>query len=277
MSLNYNSYIRYLHAKTTIDDRALNAHVWTTLESYLPLEPLDILEVGAGIGTMIERIAQRNLLKQSAYHAIDISEDHIATLQQRCAQLTCGLEISAEVSSLQAYANNNSTQYDLLIAHAVLDLLPLPKQLSTLFSLLKPDGLFYFSINFDGITAFEPTIDPQLDAQIQRLYHACMDNRSTGGDSQTGRHLLSYIPAAGGTILAAGSSDWIVYPRSDGRYHADDAYFLHFIIETVSNALRHHPELDPVAFTDWVKRRHQQIDAGKLIYIAHQLDVLGHV
>ena len=46
---------RYLTAKKSIDDRALNHHVWETLRQTLPpstdSEPVKILELGAGIGT----------------------------------------------------------------------------------------------------------------------------------------------------------------------------------------------------------------------------------
>ena len=277
MDATFNSYTRYLNAKKSVDDRSLNCHVWKTLQTYLPLEPLQVVEIGAGTGTMIERIVGKQLLRDSTYHAVDASAEQIAVLERRCRDLDCELAISAETATLQTFAQQNTTKYDVLIAHAVLDLLPLPECLPTLFSLLKPNGLFYFSINFDGVTAFEPLIDPQLDAQIQTLYHACMDHRPSGGDSQTGRHLLSYLPAVGATILAAGSSDWIVYPRSDGSYHADEAYFLHFIIETVAGALCGHHDLDPQAFARWVAQRHAQVDAGQLLYMAHQLDILGHI
>ena len=47
--------------------------------------------------------------------------------------------------------------------------------------LARPGGLFYFSINFDGVTALEPQIDAHLDDEIMRLYHRSMDERVTGG------------------------------------------------------------------------------------------------
>ena len=57
----------------------------------------------------------------------------------------------------------------------------------------------------------------------------------------------------------------------------DEAYFLHFIIHTIGTALRGHPELDPVRLLSWITQRHAQIEAGSLVYIAHQLDFLGRV
>jgi hypothetical protein len=40
-------------------------------------------------------------------------------------------------------------------------------------------------------------------------------------------------------------------------------------------ALRQTPGLDPERFDAWIAKRHVQIDAGELVYIAHQLDFLG--
>ena len=54
------SLMRYLAAKKSVDDRALNGQVWQHLVAALPRAtpqlPLRILEVGAGIGSMVERL-----------------------------------------------------------------------------------------------------------------------------------------------------------------------------------------------------------------------------
>jgi hypothetical protein len=60
------SFIRYLEAKKSVDDRAINRHVWQVLSGSLPQtspeKPLRIVEMGAGIGTMIERMIEWELL-----------------------------------------------------------------------------------------------------------------------------------------------------------------------------------------------------------------------
>jgi hypothetical protein len=174
----------------------------------------------------------------------------------------------------------NRRTWDLLIAHAFIDLIDIPSTLPTLLSLLKPGGLFYFTIVFDGGTTFQPEIDPSFDAYLERLYHQAMDTRLVNGrpsgDSRTGRHLFQHLRTAEAELLDAGSSDWVVYPDPDG-YPADEAYFLHFIINTMHAALADHPDLIPDQLTDWIAQRHAQIEAGQLVYIAHQLDFLGRV
>jgi hypothetical protein len=95
------------------------------------------------------------------------------------------------------------------------------------------------------------------------------------GSSVTGRRLFGELAAAGGRVAAAGSSDWVVFPGPDG-YPGDEAYFLHWIIDTISRALNGHPELEMNRFQAWVDRRYRQIESAELIYIAHQLDVMGY-
>ena len=171
-----------------------------------------------------------------------------------------------------------AARYDLIVAHAFLDLVDIARVLPLLHAALRPGGLLYATINFDGVTSFEPSLDPVLDEQIERLYHATMDERVTdgrpSGDSRTGRHLISNLAGAGFDVLAAGASDWVVHGR-DGRYPDDEAYFLHFIVHTVDGALADNAELDEQDFAAWVEARHAQIERGELVYLAHQLDVLA--
>ena len=163
---------------------------------------------------------------------------------------------------------------DLLIAHAFLDLLPIPESLTQLFSLTK--NLAWLTINFDGMTTFAPSLDPELDSLIESLYHRTMDTRPSGGDSQSGRHMFEHLKQVGARIEAAGASDWVVYPV-DGQYPADEAYFLQFILNFFEESLRDHPELDATVFTDWLIKRREQIESGELVYIAHQMDFLARI
>ncbi len=274
----------YLSAKKTVDDRALNAHVWQTLRQNLPAQP-NILEVGAGIGTMAERLAEQQFISTAIYTAIDNQPENIATALQRLAPLPKTIRLSLEAVDLFDFIQQKQgqQQWDVLIAHAFLDLMDVPATLPQLFSLLKPGGLFYFSINFDGVTTLEPTIDPALDAQIEQLYHQTMDERLTdgqpSGDSRSGRHMFSHLRQLGATILAAGSSDWVVFAQPNEHpaegYPADEKYFLQFIVETMHRALATHPALDQAQFARWIAQRQAQIEAGELVYIAHQLDFLG--
>jgi hypothetical protein len=312
-----SSFIRYLAAKRTVDDRALNAHVWQSLAHRLadlaPASgvPMTVLEIGAGIGTMVERLLEAAILPPARYLLLDAQPDNLAHACQRLTAwaathggqtappvqaqplslpplwstaLTVPGRHPLEVTALGAdlfdflVAAGPTLQVDLLIAHAFIDLVDVPSTLARLAPLLRPGALIYLTINFDGATLLLPELDPDLDRQIEAAYHATMDRRLVGGrpsgDSHTGRHLFHNLQNAGIQVLDAGSSDWVVIPHQ-GVYPADEAYFLHFIVHTIHGALRGASGLDPAAFERWVAARHAQIDAGELVYIAHQLDYLG--
>lgn len=299
------SFTRYLAAKKSVDDRALNQHVWRSLVRNLahipPAKPLRILEIGSGIGTMLERMLEWDLLSYAEYTAIDSEPENIIHVRRRlpdwaaahgyrCQQESQNnwrlagqdsrIKASFENCDLFQFITRESgrNEWDLLVAHAFLDLMDIPNTLKQIKKFLTPQGLVYFTINFDGTTILEPEIDPELDELIQTLYHQTMDRRITdgrpSGDSRAGRHLFEYLKHSGFQVLDAGASDWIVFPETQG-YPEDEAYFLHFIIHTIQQALSGNPRLDSKRFANWVNERHTQIERGELVYIAHQLDFLG--
>ena len=275
------SYLDYLDAKRTVDDRALNQQVWQTMVAHWKKcpSPRHLLEIGCGAGAMLERFADGNLLADTSYLGIDNNVVLINTAQQRMPASPTTTTRYETISLTDFLAQETGqTKWDMVLAHAVLDLLPVPKILPALFQQIRSGGYFYFTINFDGETIFQPTIDPDLDRQIITLYHQTMDKRvihnDLAGDSRTGRHLFDNLQRAGGEILNAGSSDWIVYPQN-GTYIGEEKQFLHYIIHTLSTALAQHPQLNQQQFTSWVATRQCQIEHGELIYIAHQLDFFG--
>ncbi len=310
------SFPHYLAAKKSVDDRALNRSLWESFGKVLAAQssliPIKILEIGAGTGVMVERMLEAGLLRNAHYTLLDAEAENNRYAQQRLRTwaerhgycLTeSGPELSIQDDShritirfetadvFQFVAQERGRQaWDVLVAHAFLDLVDLSSALPQIFSLLKEAGWFYFTINFDGLTVLEPIIFPEFDAQVVQLYHRSMDTRLTNnrpaGDSRTGRRLFTALPQAGGQILAAGASDWVVFPQQ-GVYPADEAYFLHFIVHFIDTALssdaglssvsvsRGQPALDPLRFAAWIAERQAQIERGELVFIAHQIDFLG--
>ncbi|MGH2620997.1 MAG: class I SAM-dependent methyltransferase [Anaerolineales bacterium] len=292
------STIQYLAAKKSIDDRALNPRVWSALSQALsPLTRPRVLEVGCGIGAMLERMIERNVLRAGEYLGIDREPEVIREAPSRVAEWARGRDYSVAIigDGLQINGPDRTItaqfaqadireplaglgNWDLLVAHAVLDLVDIPQTLQVLLPMLRPGGLFYFSHVFDGLTILEPELDPELDAQILVLYHRSMDERMVGGipsgDSRSGRHLLRQLQDSGAVLLEAGGSDWVVFARQ-GSYPADEADFLGWILLFIESSLSGHPELDSSEFADWMRQRREQLRRGELIYIAHQLDFLG--
>lgn len=285
------SFPHYLLSKQTVDDRALNRGVLDALRTNLPANPIRIIEVGAGIGTMLRRLVRWDILREAEYVLVDEMAENIEYAREWLPEWAgkTGLSTDKGGNSVRVYdeareitvrfecadvfrfIQKNQNPADLLIAHAFLDLLPMPESLPKLLSLTR--SLAWLTINFDGMTTFEPTIDTQFETQIERLYHETMDTRPTGGNSRAGRHLFEHLRTEDALVLAAGASDWVVYALN-GTYPADEKYFLQFILHFFEESLSEHPELDAAAFADWLTKRRTQIERGQLVYIAHQMDFL---
>jgi hypothetical protein len=288
-------YARFLAAKTTVDDRALNRQVLAELCRLMPAGAPRVLEVGAGLGTMVARLMDWGLINAGEYTLLDVDRqllddsrrwlcDWAAARGVRSDPLPDGLRVGdlrvrlvqAELGSYLEAGHRASA--DVLIANAVLDLVDVPAVLPGLLRLLIPGGLYWFTINYDGESIFTP--DHPYDDQIMRAYHRDMDERfrygGPPGESRTGRRLFHYLRAVGAPALAAGSSDWVVCARPDRNYPDEEAYFLRSILNAFQNALRNGEErVEPARLADWLAVRGRQLAAGELVYIAHQLDFAG--
>jgi SAM-dependent methyltransferase len=304
------SFSRYLAAKAALDDRSLNRQVREALAGHFrepgKPSPFRVLEVGCGIGTMLERLLNWRLLDffsgDSAYTGIDLQVELLDEARARYQsyvpargadsdressdlpdrQGSRPLAVTFEAIDLFRFLarEQDRRRWDLIVAHAFLDLVDLETTLPGLLGLLAPGGCFYFTLNFDGATIFEPVIDPELDRLIETRYHRTMDQRRVqgrpSGSSHTGRRLFAHLAAAGGTVLAAGASDWLVFPGPTG-YPGDEAYFLRFILRTMQQALEGDPLLPAADFQDWLACRRQQLKLQELVYRARQLDFFGQV
>lgn len=297
---------RYLRAKRSVDDRALDRRSVDRLRTALSdraeetAGPLTVLEVGAGIGTMITRFLEWDVLPAGdiRYTAVDIQQDNVEALpghlrtwaQTRPETVSGGETLTVEGNRRRvtvepvatdgvAYAERSSTggedagQYDLLVGAALLDILD-PDGLGALLGALSPGGYCYFPITFDGATRFRPA-HPD-DRTIERHYHAHMDQKA-GGSSRAGGDVLERLRALDGVSLSAvAGSDWVVRPVG-GAYPGDEAYFLAHILDTVERAVGEVTDGGFPALEPWLERRRTQLDAGELLYHTHQLDVLARV
>jgi SAM-dependent methyltransferase len=282
---------RYLAAKRRLDDRALNRQVLAEFRRLLPAVPR-ILEVGAGLGTMVARLLEWQVIEAGEYTLLDVDrrllDDARAWLGDwaearglPAEPLTDGLrlgdlQVRLVEAELGSYLDAGQGEpADVLIAHAFLDLVDVPAVLPGLFRLLVPGGAYWFTINFDGETIFQP--DHPHDPRLMRAYHRSMDERvrygRPAGESRTGRHLFQHLRAAGAPALSAGASDWVVHAGPDGTYPDDDADVLEHIIDTIEGAL--HDRVEPAERADWLATRRRQIAAGELCLVAHQLDFAG--
>ncbi|WP_050032909.1 hypothetical protein [Halorubrum halophilum] len=327
------AFRRYLRAKRTVDDRALDRRLVGILRERLADRaaategPLRVLEVGAGIGTMVARLIDWEVLPpgETRYVAVDRDAGTLAGLDPFLREWAAGrdepvsvaeaadggetdavvvetnsrvVQVESVAADAVAYAAERPGEFDALIGMALLDVLDLTG-LETLLDALAPGGTYYFPITFDGGTRFRP-FHP-ADRAIERRYHAHMDAKP-GGSSRAGGDALARLRGIeGASLLGAAGSDWVVRPvegadrqtAPESPYPGDEAFFLRYILDTVEEAIGEviegtvegpsartlsEDDEDPAAELDaWLARRRRQVDAGELVYLTHQLDLLGRV
>ncbi|MEM8488608.1 MAG: hypothetical protein AAF564_23875 [Bacteroidota bacterium] len=309
------NYATYLESKGPLDARSLNQRVWDGFVQALNDQAVHgaklhassdrtirLVEVGGGIGAMFRRIAAAGLTCNLAYTLVDIEavniehfrsnlEDWLVALGYKKAggdpgrwQSPAGyaLDISVVHEDIHAFIaqQEGSGGWDGLIAQAFLDLFDLDTFLSELLSLLGSAGVFYFPINFDGITSFLPPAEPSVDMLVESIYHQSMDDRSRQpalrGRSQSGRHLMQVLSGLPVHLLEIGSSDWVVFPRA-GQYADKDQAFLAHMLRFVAGELEKSNAIDTDVALQWIANRQQQLHNNQLMLLVHQLDLLGQV
>src|SRR5262245_22228423 len=132
------SFPHYLLSKQTVDDRALNKDVLNALRMNLSQEPIRIIEVGAGIGTMLRRLIGENINCRAEYILVDEMAENITYaskwIQQWAAEagltverveqdqfLICDkareVRVHLEYADVFDFIHKNKEPADLLIAH----------------------------------------------------------------------------------------------------------------------------------------------------------------
>src|ERR1700722_1417822 len=134
-----SGYARYLTAKTTVDDRALNRPVLAELRRLMPAGAPRVLEVGAGLGTMVARLLDWGVISAGEYILLDADRplldcsrrwlrEWAAARGLRSDLLPDGLQVGdlrvrLVHAELAGYLEAGHGQpADVLIANAVLDL-----------------------------------------------------------------------------------------------------------------------------------------------------------
>lgn len=263
-------YVTYLDIKKAIDDRSLNPEVWQTMQDWVNnkgahANNFRILEIGAGIGTMIERLLDNFRPQNLSYNAVEPEPGFMPEAKKRLQRWATANALKfneekedswtlsgsnhvyrinwivAEAEQLDTLLPANSC--DLLIAHAVVDLLPVPVLMPRLLDKLNCEGAFYLSLNYAGETSFNP--EHKDDRSLLQSYNLDMDKRHQSvawQASQTGKMLGPWLREHGHQVLSEGSSDWLLGP--------EEGDFIENILDTINKALQGEKEL-----TSWYRQR----------------------
>ncbi len=297
-------YPQYLSAKKTIDDRSLNLHVWQTLQKSLPKsnvnDPLEVLEIGGGIGTMFQRMVEWQLTPYMNYLLSDPNGEYIDIFWQAltpwCRKKNMEIEKPSATNALISNAKSviyistmvadadqivqhfqTKRKHHLLVVNGVFDLLDIEIFLPNFLGLLDTSGMLYASINYDGRSIFLPTWPDTKESELLKHYHDSMERNTLSSSPlpacMSGSRLLSTALKNKFTILSAGSSDWLIHPKNE-RYAEDDTLFMRAILETIWLELRDHKKVDQIFLKDWLSQRQKDLNERKLVFSAKNLDIL---
>lgn len=283
-------FIEYLEAKRSVDDRSLHPRVWAAFAEELVEKrsrgPVEIAELGAGIGTMCERVFRALGTGGIRYHLVDSNPALLEAADRRIAASFFPDSLGPPESVLLHPADAADwlaglpfgRPFQAVLANAFLDLVDIPLVLESVFRRLGPGGLAFFTINYDGRTDFLPA--QEYDREVLAAYAASMRERkgSYRGTDSSGSRILEYLLEKGYPILEAGASDWVVTPRvcREGAvgFTGDEKKFLRAILDMVEGSVSR-SDCDPGMLSKWLETRRRQAEDGKLVYIAHQLDILA--
>jgi SAM-dependent methyltransferase len=301
----------YLEAKIGVDDRSLHPRLLQAVrERIRGQQSARLLDIGTGTGAMLRRLLGPSLEAGAELVGLDPDPRSLEVAGERIRQeledsgsaadrpdpepsMASGSHdgilwgrlrlrlLQGELFGEGLVEQLGGRRFDLVTAHAVLDLLPLRRALGRIRELLRPGGWLYATINYDGLTVLLPSYEnPSLERRLLELYDLSMEARRVGGraaaGSLSGRRLCESLPGCGFAIRDAGASDWLVMAqpqpalgRADGR-----GVFLRTLLTFIATeALA--GGLDPAALRRWYRRRLEAIEDGSLTLIAHQLDVLA--
>ncbi|HYE36900.1 class I SAM-dependent methyltransferase [Methylocaldum sp.] len=292
----------YLEAKFALDERSLNPDVKTEFARWVSGQPrVTCLDLGTGTGASVRRLL--NLVTEADLHitAVDRDPTLLGIAQERMADLLRhrGFDVSAEptgirarqssheisidfvCSDLQHFAPNQApASFDAVITHAVMDLLPLRTMAERIARWLRPKGLFYSTINYDGETALFPVYrDEDFESRILALYDTSMEERrvwdENSGGARSGRRLHRILGETGFEPIAYGSSDWNITPLRRTYYRDRDAVCLTALLNMIRDEAIQSGQFPKEALDQWHRERSERLETRELGLIIHQIDVLA--
>lgn len=286
---------RYLEAKVPLDRRSLNAQVFEAFrEALAGLPKVEIVDLGTGTGAMLRHLALTTSNPALVLTGVEREAALVEVAVGYCWQAltAAGWQCRLAESGFEARRDGCWRRFCLVhadcfdfhpkapcqvvCAHTFLDLVPVAWILAQAASWLAPGGLFYATCNYDGSTVLFPVYsDPSFEAELLACYDRSMELRQLDGEATggalCGRRLHQALVTGGWEVLCFGSSDWNLTPVH-GRYRDADATVLEALLEMICSEAA---GLDPKALAQWHRVRLDQLKAGQLGMIVHQLDCLA--
>ena len=267
----------WLAARAPFDEAALDRRAVAILQSWFagrsePSRAL-VVDLGSGTGAALRRLAGWLPAERLAAFAVERDPAMLAAADWGPVRTTALLGDSLE--PLEALGGPPDGQVDLVLAHALADVVPLGRLAERVAALLRPGGLAHLALSYDGQTQLSPVADPALEERLLAAYHRHMDRRRASepdyGGSTAGRRLPAALQAAGLEVLAVGPAWWDTALVED---RAARAALLEGMLEFVVSSVRELGEPEPLV-RRWEVERRAALAAGRLALRVRHLDVLA--
>jgi SAM-dependent methyltransferase len=296
------SFRDYLDIKAALDERSLNASVRSAfLHALKNREGLACLDLGVGTGASLWRLLNAGLAADLTITAVDRepelleiafrravillgARDYPLTLpSDACIRAQRGgrqIAIDFVTADLKDFMRTEeSGLYDAVVAHHVMDLLPPSAMAERIGAWLRPRGVFYATLNYDGGTSLFPAYrDEALEGRILAAYDASMENRRVwglaSGGARSGQRLYAALLESGFEPLAYGSSDWNLTPCRRVYRDRDDICLVK-LLKMIHDEAANSGEFEDRALRSWHQNRELDIACRRLGLIVHQIDLLA--
>ena len=291
------SFADFLKAKFALDERSLNREVrGAFLDALHSLPQIECLDVGAGTCATLRRLLNSGLTAPLSLTALDRDPGLLDIARQEAEGWlrALGLDPRIDAGAIRTQGERPTAirfaadevkdhrpdrLYNVITAHAFLDLAPLPQALQRFAAWLQPGGYLYASLNYDGDTALLPVYeDAAFEARLLGHYNHTMERRrvdgqATGG-AYCGRRLHGLLPEYGFDILVHGSSDWIIAPVL-GEYRDGDSVCLKALLEMIDGEGQRSAVFCQEQLDRWHDDRLRLLQQQRLELTIRQLDLLA--
>jgi len=271
-----DDHAAYLDAKRGLDDRSLNRDVLRAFAEALPSGPT-ILEVGAGTGTMVQRLHEWGVVGGGRWIGVDTHAGAIRAGRTRLASHPDGsadenatgdaetggaalrlgdLTVDFRVADAFEYADATDESFDAVVGCAFFDVVDAAPAVERLGAVAP---LAYAPITYDGETTLTPS-DPDDEAVLD-AYHRHMREYRAGGPEGA-----AALARAAESVVAEGPSPWAIEPP----YTTAEETVLGHLLDTIETAVGE----TGYDASDWANRRRAALADGELTYRARNRDLL---
>jgi SAM-dependent methyltransferase len=260
----------WLAAREPFDEAALDRGSIAAIRAWaagIPSNrPMRVVDLGSGTGVALRRAT--TWLAGRPIEAFAVDSDAELLAQSAAIPVLGDL-----LRPLSEVGGPEDGTVDLVLGHAVADLVPLDALAARVAALVRPGGLIHLALTYDGETVFSPSEDPSLDSRMIDAYHRHMDLRAGSpahGGSTAGRRLAPELERAGLRVLRSAPSTWKVTGK-DRHARIVFGRMLRFITDGVL-AVGGVPTAEVYR---WDASRRRFLDSGELRLQVRHVDVVA--